>query len=149
MAIHFEHAVDVKTSPERAFEVLDDLGQTPSWLVRCTGLEKLTPGPNAVGHKLKYDYKDGGRVGTMDGEIVARTLNERLTCRYADKMMEVTIDFLVTKANGGARLAHTIDIKPKTFFAKLLSPLIRRQLPKQTIGAMERLRSLLETGKAK
>jgi hypothetical protein len=49
-------------------------------------------------------------------------------------------------AGGGARLTHVIDITPKTLMAKLFSPMIRRQLPKQTINAMEQLRALLEKG---
>ena len=82
----------------------------------------------------------------MDGEIRARTPNERLTVGYADKMMEVVVDFHVSKKDGGARLVHTIDIRPISLFAKLFAPLVRRQLPKQTITAMETLRGLVEGG---
>jgi hypothetical protein len=66
-----------------------------------------------VGTKVRYAYREGGRTGTMDGEIRARTPNERLTVGYADKMMEVVVDFQMTKKDGGARLVHTIDIKPR------------------------------------
>jgi hypothetical protein len=145
MSIHFEHGIDVGKSPEEAFAVLDDVSKTPKWLARCTGIEKLSPGPNAVGTKLRYSYKEGGRTGVMDGEITTRAPNERLTFHYADKMMEVTVDFRISKASGGARLVHAIDITPRTFMAKLFSPLIRRQLPKQTITAMETLKALLES----
>jgi len=58
--------------------------------------------------------------------------------------MDVTVDFRVTQAASCARLVHTIEITPKTLFAKLLSPMIRSQLPKQATTAMERLRGLLE-----
>src|SRR5205085_666270 len=116
MAIHFEHAIDVSRDRARAFAVLDDVAQTPKWLARCTSIEKVTPGPNAVGTKLKYAYSDGGRSGVMDGEITARTPNERLTFKYGDKMMDVTVDFRVSQIEGGARLVHAIDIAPKTFF---------------------------------
>jgi uncharacterized protein YndB with AHSA1/START domain len=145
MAIHFEHTLDVATAPDKTFAYLDDLAQTPKWLARCTGIEKLTPGPNEVGTKLKYSYKEGRRVGTMDGEITARAPNERLTYRYDDKMMRVVVDFRVVKGDTGTRLTHAIDITPKTFFAKLFSPLIRRQLPKQTVTAMETLRDQLKS----
>jgi len=82
----------------------------------------------------------------MDGEIKARTPNERLTVGYSDKMMEVVVDFHMTRKDGGARLVHTIDIKPKSLMAKLFAPLVRRQLPEQTIKAMETLRGLVEGG---
>lgn len=146
MSIQFEHAIDVKQSPEQVFAVLDDLGQTPKWLARCTGIELLTPGPLAVGSKLRYGYREGGRTGEMEGEVVARTPGERLGFRYWDKMMEVSVDFRLSRgdqAGAGTRLVHAIRITPKTFIAKLFSPLIRRQLPKQTITAMESLRTLL------
>src|SRR5271167_4913415 len=96
MPIRCEHSVDVDASPERAFGSLDDLSQTPKWLGPCTALEKLSPGPNAVGDKLKYSYKQGGRAGTMDGEIVNRTPNEKLVCHYFDTMMDVVVDLRVS-----------------------------------------------------
>ena len=144
MSIRFEHAIDVARAPEQIFAVLDDLSQTPKWLSRCTGIEKLSPGPNAVGTRVRYAYREGGRTGTMDGEIKARTPGERLTVGYADKMMEVVVDFHMTKTDGGARLTPTIDIRPKSLMAKLFAPLVRRQLPQQTITAMESLRGLVE-----
>jgi len=127
--------------------VLDDLSQTPKWLARCTGIQQLTPGLLAVGSKLRYAYRDGGRSGVMDGEVVARSPGERLGYKYWDKMMEVSVNFRMERspqAGAATRLVHSIEIAPKTFLAKLFSPLIRRQLPGQTITAMESLRSLLK-----
>ena len=146
MSIRFEHAVDVVQEPGLAFAILDDVSLTPKWLARCVGIEKLTPGPNAVGTKLRYSYREGGRTGVMDGEITARVPHERLTFRYQDKMMGVTVDFRVSRTAAGCRVVHAIEITPKTFFGRLMSPLIRRQLPKQTITAMEALRALVEGG---
>ena len=142
MPIHFEHSIDVRCRPEQAFGVVDDFGQTPKWLSRCTRIE--ADGPHAVGTKLKYDYRDGGRTGTMQGEITVRQPCERLTMHYADAMMDVTVDFRIAPRDSGSRLTHAIDIAPKTFAAKLLAPLIGMQVPKQTIAAMEKLRGLLE-----
>ena len=144
MSIHFSHTLDVGHEPSRVFALLDDLAMTPKWLERCTGIEKLSSGPNAVGTKLRYSYREGGRTGVMDGEIVTRIPDERLTFRYGDKMMEVSVDFHVTSAATGARLTHTIDITPKTVLAKVFAPFIRRGLPRQTITAMELLRTLLD-----
>ena len=144
MPIHYEHGVDVAVTPERAFALLDDVSRTPDWLERCVRLEKLTPEPNAVGTKLRYSYREGSRTGVMDGEIATRTPNERLTFHYADKMMDVIVDFRMSPNSSGTRLVHAITIAPKTFFAKLLTPLIRWTLPKQTIAAMTKLKGLLE-----
>ena len=145
MPIEFRHSIDLPQPPEKVFAVLADVSQTPRWLARCTGIEVLTPAPLAVGSKLRYSYKEGGRVGVMNGEVVGRVEVRKLDFLYEDKMMRVGVHFMTEPATTGpgTHLTHTIDITPKTFFAKLLSPVIRRQIPKQTITAMESLRQLL------
>jgi len=143
MAIHFEHMIDLPQPPDKVFAVLADVSQTPKWLARCTGIEILTPGPLAVGSKLRYSYREGRRAGQMDGQLAERIENQKLSFCYEDKMMQVGVHFVMQPQSGGTRLTHSIDITPKTFFAKLISPLMRRQLPKQTITAMESLRTLL------
>jgi hypothetical protein len=144
MSIHFSHTIDVGHEPKKVFALLDDLASTPKWLERCVAIEKLSPGPNAVGTKLRYTYRDIGRTSAMEGEIVARIADERLTFRYGDKMMDVGVDLHVTSAATGARLTHTIDITPKNVLAKIFAPFIRRGLPRQTITAMQRFGALLD-----
>jgi carbon monoxide dehydrogenase subunit G len=143
MPIQFAHTIDVPQAPAQVFGVLDDFSQTPKWLARCTGIEQLSPGEKAAGTKLRYSYREGGRSGTMEGEIVARTPSERITMHYGDKMMGVVVDFHMVPNGSGTKLTHTIEISPKSFFTKLFAPMIRKQLPKQTVTAMESLRGLL------
>jgi uncharacterized protein YndB with AHSA1/START domain len=145
MPIHFEHSVEVARGPEHAFAVLDDFAQTPKWLDRCTHIDILTNGPHAVGTKLRYGYREAGRTGTMDGEISAHAPNERLAMRYSDSMLEVAVEFRLAPTDTGTRLTQIVEITPKTLVVKLISPLIRRQLPGQTTIAMERLKRLVES----
>jgi len=145
MSIQFAHTIEVPQAPGQVFGVLDDFSQTPKWLSRCTGIEQLTPGEKAPGTKLRYSYRDGARSGTMDGEIVARTPSERITMHYGDKMMEVSVDFHMAPNGAGTKLTHTIEMSPRSFFTKLFAPMIRAQLPRQTVTAMESLRGLLAT----
>ena len=143
MSIQFAHTIEVPQAPAQVFGVLDDFSQTPKWLSRCTGIEQLTPGDRAPGTKLRYSYRDGGRSGTMEGEIVARSPGERITMHYGDNMMEVSVDFHMVPNGAGTKLTHTIEMSPKSFFTKLFAPMIRKQIPKQTVTAMESLRGLL------
>jgi uncharacterized protein YndB with AHSA1/START domain len=148
MPIHFDHSIEVPHPPAQVFAILDDVTQTPKWLARCTGIELLTPGPLAVGSKLRYSYRDGRRSGVMDSEVAERIPDQRLSFRYEDKMMLVGVHFNLKPAGTrGTRLTHAIDLSPKTFFCKLLSPLIRKQLPKQTMAAMEAIRALLASSR--
>jgi hypothetical protein len=145
MPIRYEHTETVHTTPERAFAAIDDLPLTAKWLPPCVSLEKLGPGPNAPGDKLRYVFKQGGRQSEMAGEILARAPGQRLHCRYFDSAFEVVVDLRVAAAPGGTATTHIIEITPKTLMGKLFSPLIRLGLGKQTREAAANLKQLLES----
>jgi hypothetical protein len=145
MPICYQHTECIRTTPDRAFATIDDLPLTAQWLPPCVSLEKVGSGPNAVGDKLRYVYKQGGRQGEMDGEILVRTPGERLHCKYYDRAFEVSVDLRVAAAPQGVLTTHIIEITPKTFLGKLMGPLIRLGLRKQTRDAAANLKKLLET----
>jgi hypothetical protein len=144
MQIRYEHTETIRTTPERAFAAIDDLPLTAKWLPPCVSLEKVGSGPNAPGDKLRYVYKQGGSQGEMAGEILTRIPGQRLHCKYFDSMMEVSVDLHVAAAPEGTLTTHIIEITPKRFLGKLLSPLIRLGLGKQTRQAAANLKKLLE-----
>ena len=73
------------------------------------------------------------------------TPNRRLHCKYFDSKFDVSVDMLVAAAPQGTQITHIIDITPKTFVAKLMSPLIWLGLGKQTRDAARNLKKLLES----
>ena len=85
----------------------------------------------------------------MAGEILTRVPGERLHCKYADNSFEVSVDLRVVAAPGGTLTTHIIEISPKTFIGKLMSPLIRLGVGKQTRDAAANLKKLLEAAPAK
>ncbi|MEP6865801.1 MAG: SRPBCC family protein [Deltaproteobacteria bacterium] len=143
MPVHFEYAVEILKPQATVFAVLDDVSRTPEWLSRCTKIEKLDPGPNAVGTKLRYDYLQGRKTGTMTGSIAAHAAPDHIAFRYNDKMFDVTIDFKLVAVAAGTKLTQHIDIVPTSLVGRLLQPLIRRVLPKQTVTDLEKLRALV------
>jgi carbon monoxide dehydrogenase subunit G len=145
MRICYEHQETVGTTPERAFAAIDDLSLTSRWLPPCVSLEKIGDGPNAAGDKLRYVFTQGGRQSEMEGEIIARQPGQRLYCKYFDRMFEVSVDLRVAAAPGGTLTTHIIQITPLTFLGKLMSPLIRLGLDKQTRTAAANLKKLLES----
>jgi carbon monoxide dehydrogenase subunit G len=145
MSVRYSHAETVRTSPDRAFAAIDDLPLTAKWLPPCVSLEKVGSGPNTPGDKLRYVYKQGGKTGEMAGEIVVRKPGERLHCKYFDSTFDVSVDLRVAAATEGALTTHLIEITPKGFLAKLMSPLIRLGLGKQTREAAANLKKLLES----
>jgi hypothetical protein len=148
MPIRFTHTESLRATPERTFAAIDDLPFTAKWLPACVSLEKVSPGPNAPGDKLRYVYEQSGKVAEMAGEIVSRAPGERLHCRYFDKMFVVSVDLRVAPAPGGSQTIHIMEITPKNFMGKVMSPLIRLGIAKRTRQAATNLRTLLETESA-
>ncbi|SDP54257.1 Ribosome association toxin PasT (RatA) of the RatAB toxin-antitoxin module [Pedococcus dokdonensis] len=141
----FSHTLSVTAPPATVFGIVDDFDQTPQWLSRCTGIDKLSDGANDVGTQLRYHYDDGRRTGTMDGQIIAREPDRHFAMKFTDRMMDVTVDFVSASDGVGTTLTHSIDIATKGI-GKLFTPLIRRDLPKQTMDAMTKLKALAERG---
>jgi len=146
MQIRYQHTETIATTPERAFMLIDDLPATARWLPPCVSLTKVGEGPNAVGDRLRYVYKQGGSQNEMAGEIVDRVPGERLHYQYSDAAFDVWVDLRVAAAAGGTVTTHVVTIAPKTLSGKLMWPLIRLGLGKQTRDAARNLRQLLEAG---
>jgi hypothetical protein len=62
-----------------------------------------------------------------------------------DSTFDVSFDLRVAGTSEGAVTTHVIEITPKGFLAKLMSPLIRLGLGKQTREAAANLKKLLES----
>ena len=139
----YAHTLSVSAPPSVIFAIVDDVDQTPTWLSRCTKIDKLDPGANDVGTRLRYHYADGRRTGVMDGQVVAREPDRHFAMKFSDRMMDVTVDFVAASDGVGTTLTHTIDIATKGL-GLLFAPLIKRQLPKQTLDAMTALKRLAE-----
>lgn len=148
MPIRYQHVETVATTVDRAFAAIDDLPLTAKWLPPCVSLAKVGGGTNAPGDKLRYVFKQGGRQSEMEGEILTRVPGERLHCKYSDGSFEVSVDLRVAAAPGGAVTTHIIEITPKTLLGKLMGPLIRLGLGKQTRDAAANLKRLLEAAPA-
>ncbi len=143
MAIVFEHGIDLPQSPHQVFVFLDDFKKVPLWLKRCEGVAKEGHGPNRVGDKLRYAYREGNHHGVMDGNIVAHEPDRRLSYKYYDAMFSVAVDFHMEPDAAGTRLTHRIEIKPHSLMAKFMGIMVRGRVPRQTVIAMENIRVLL------
>ena len=145
MPIRCRYTEVAKTTPEKAFAMIDNLPLTARWLPPCVSLENTAGGPNKPGDKLRYVYRQGGREGEMEGTISQRLPGERLHCIYSDAAFSVSVDIKVELVPEGTLMTHTIEITPKTFLGFLLWPLIRLGLGKQTREAATNLKRMLES----
>jgi uncharacterized protein YndB with AHSA1/START domain len=144
VTINFKCGVDIACPPERVFQLLDDVSQAPRWLPSCQAMEKVTPGPNAIGTELRFTYQDSMHASVMMGSITDRIVNRELSFEYSDRLVSVAAQFRLTERVNGTHLLHQIEITPKTFLVRMISPLIHNQLAIRTRTALENLQRLLE-----
>ncbi|MEM7807694.1 MAG: SRPBCC family protein [Planctomycetota bacterium] len=148
MPIRFEHAEPSTASQETTFALMDDLSRTAEWLPPCVSLTNTTRGvgePNQPGDALHYVFKQGGKQQEMTGQILEREEPSKLIAKYTDKAFDVVTDLRVEPSGNGCITHHVIEITPKAFFGKLLSPLIKLGLKGQTRTAAANLRALAES----
>jgi carbon monoxide dehydrogenase subunit G len=144
--IRVHKEIDVARPPAEVFAFLDDIRQTPKWLTRCTNIEQTTSGPKAVGTKLRYSYQEQGRSGTMDGVVSEYEKDRRLAMAFTDPMMDVRVGFQVEPAAGGSRIVHEVEIEPRNFMAKMMTPMISSMTRKQMDSDTAKLKQMLESG---
>jgi uncharacterized protein YndB with AHSA1/START domain len=144
MPIRAVEEAAVRVPAAQAFAAIDDLPLTAKWLKPCVALEKRRPGPNAVGDELVYRYRAGRGSKEMAGRITERTPGQRLVCTYGDGHFEVVVDLAVAPTREGCVMKHVVEIRPRSFFMKLMTPVIRMGLRKQTREAAAALKALLE-----
>jgi len=144
--IHKEISIDIARSAPEVFALVDDISRAPEWLGLCVAVKQVSPPPRQVGTRLHYTYRRDGKTGEMEGVVTAFDPARRLGLKYTDKLFDVEMDFQFLPAPAGTTLKHTCEITPKTFAAKLMSPIISPMVEEQLHEDFARLKTLLEKG---
>ena len=76
--------------------------------------------------------------------MTAYETNGRLEMQYADGTFAVEVRLQLAEAPGGTAVMHSIAITPKRFFARLMSPMIRKMNGPQVTNNLSRLKQLLD-----
>ena len=147
--IRCEVRFEIARRPAEVFAFVDDVHNAPRWLSRCTGLQQTSAPPKGVGTTLRYFYKDpGGHTGEMAGVVTDYERDKRLAMRMTDRTLRVGIFFRFASKGSGTEIDHTVEITPRTFLMRLMSPMIRGATQKQITRDTAKLKELLESGAA-
>jgi uncharacterized protein YndB with AHSA1/START domain len=144
--IESQSSIEIAKPAEAVFAFVDDTSHAPRWLQECVEVKQTSPGPKGVGSRLHYVHRQGGKRAEMDGSVTAYERDRRLGMSFGDPMLDVAIDFQFAPTAGGTRVTHSCVITPKTFLAKLMTPMIRGANHKQVAGNLARLKQALERG---
>jgi hypothetical protein len=106
--------------PDRLWAVASDFARAPERIKAITKVEMLTPGPVGAGTRFR-EWR--GRHG-VDMEVAAWSPPRSYSLRGYAMGTEFLSEIRCVPDGAGSRVEMEIHVRPKTFGAKLLSPLM-------------------------
>jgi uncharacterized protein YndB with AHSA1/START domain len=143
MSLSFHERIEARRTPAECFAFVDDFANTPRWNKLCVALQR-EGSDLREGGGLLYTYKQGQRTGVMQGLIVERDPPRRLLLEFGDRLFRIEIGFRFDAIPGGTRIEHTLQLEPRSLLTKLLSPLLRLQMKRQTAQQAQALARALD-----
>lgn len=143
MTILFTERIEARRKPAECFAFVDDFANAPHWNELCAALQR-EGSDLREGGGLVYTYKQGNRTGVMRGLIVERDPPRRLLLEFGDRLFRIEVGFRFDAIPGGTRIEHTLLLEPRSLLTKLLSPLLRVQMKRQTAKQAQALARALE-----
>lgn len=139
----------IQASPARTFAVFSDFTNTPTLIRGIKKLELLTPGPVRKGTRFKETRAMYGRECTEEMEIVEFVPEKSyaFACETCGAYFHTRFAF--TPEGGGTRVDLRLEAQARSFFAKLMSPLVgfmQKQCLKACEQDFEDLRKACEGG---
>lgn len=131
--IRAQSDLHVAASPEDVFDRLADMRNELEWNPATVEMAKATEGDIGRGTRFEGKMK---RVGPMHMEITEYERPRRLTMRGGGRPAYVDFGATFEPADGGTRVRTTLAMEPKGI-AKLFSPLMARQVPRQEEETMQ------------
>jgi uncharacterized protein YndB with AHSA1/START domain len=129
-------SVDVETRidrpPEAVYEALTDLERYPQWLIASgiVRVERLDPGPLAVGSRLRIAQTVAGRSTVLEGSVTELVPGSALGLSAKDKDgVTIEIDARLAPDGPGTRLRWSLKLRlPLRFrmFESMVSPQAKR-----------------------
>ncbi len=142
---HAEGSEFIARSPDEVFRFLADGANNPRWRPGVLDIQRLTDAPDGVGTVYSQGQQGpGGRRIAADYRITEYQPALLLAFEVIAGPARPTGRYELAAVDGGTRIIFSLDWQP-TGLARLLSPAVARQMPKE-IAHLARLKSVLEAG---
>ncbi len=115
--------VETKLSPEKAFAFLSEFENTSEWDPGTPVMDKLTPGPVAIGHRYHAEAEFRGKRQSLEYEVIELT-DRHIKLRGENKTV-VSFDSIdVGPSPQGSLITYTAEFSIKGP-AKIIQPLLK------------------------
>ncbi|HEY1154748.1 MAG TPA: SRPBCC family protein [Arthrobacter sp.] len=134
-------SVETDLSAEKAFAFLSEFENTSKWDPNTPVMDKLTPGPVAVGHRYHAESEFRGKRQSLEYEVIELTENH-LKLRGENKSV-TAFDSVDVSPNGtGSVVKYTAEFSVKGP-AKIIQPLLKPAFMQLRDPALKGIRETL------
>lgn len=137
-------SIDIAASPERVFSYLADFTRHGEWSMSVNALEKITPGPIAVGTEFKshetipIEFDSFARITALDAPT-------RIAWESTDHQVFRTVwEFEIQPHDGGAHLTQRVTFYPISEMGNEFLPIRQQQVESENLASLGRLKQILE-----
>lgn len=130
---------------EEVFAFVDDDDKVKQWIGGLLETKRTTAGKPGVGSRFHQMIKVGKRVMELDGELLAYEPNRFVSVGLDSDLCEMKVSYDFKEVDGRTRLTYTCDSTYRSFFYRLLSPLIKYITQQKLQTDFARLKNLLES----
>jgi carbon monoxide dehydrogenase subunit G len=151
VTVSVEIETRIARPPADVFEALTDVERYPDWLIASgiVRVERLDPGPLAVGSRLRISQTVAGRSTVLDGSVTALAPDADFGIRGKDKDgVTIEIDAALAQDDSATRLRWSLRLKlPLRFrmFESMVAPQARRAAALDLEALKRRLESATRT----
>ena len=139
------YTIEINRPVEEVFRYLDTSELAMQWLSGLTKITPITTGGNRVGAQAKHTYNENGREFEMLEETLIYEPNRRVKIKGITDMFELTAQYTLTPiGEKSTRLDFEETLAFKSFFMRLLAPLIALSSKNRLVETFARLKALVE-----
>lgn len=121
--IKVDGSIETKLSPEKAFAFLSEFENTSEWDPSTPVMDKLTPGPVAVGHRYHAESEFRGKRQSLEYEVIELT-ERHIKLRGENKSITAFDSIDVGPSGQGSLVTYTAEFEIKGP-AKILQPILK------------------------
>lgn len=134
-------SVETKLSAEKAFAFMSEFENTSKWDPNTPVMDKITPGPVAVGHKYHAESEFRGKRQTLIYEVI-ELRDGHIKLRGGNKTVTAFDSIDVSPNGAGSVVKYTAEFSIKGP-AKIVQPLLKPMFMQLRDPALKGIRDTL------
>jgi len=136
-------SADINRAQADVYAYVADLRNEPTWHVDIESVPSETPAVPELGRVVSVTFKPF--MGKTDGTFTLMEVvpGSRLVYRADFAGLQPVITYLIEPNADGTRFTRSVEMQPHGF-AKLMTPMMKRMLPKRNRVFVDNLKRALE-----